>query len=110
MGILEQKAAAHGVTRIVTVTLKVGRLTAVEPAQLRACFELFAEDTVADGARLVIDTVAVRARCKCCGVEFDVPRYRFACPRCGAGDVDVLSGQELYIESFEAGDGAAGTS
>ncbi|WP_028535103.1 hydrogenase maturation nickel metallochaperone HypA [Paludibacterium yongneupense] len=102
MRILEQRAAAHDISRIVAVTLKVGRLAAVEPAQLRACFEMFAEDTIADGAELRIDTVAVRARCKVCATEFEVERFRFACPACASGDVDVLSGRELYIESFEA--------
>ncbi|HEX8964479.1 MAG TPA: hydrogenase maturation nickel metallochaperone HypA [Rhodocyclaceae bacterium] len=103
MRILEEKAAAHGVERILRVTLKVGRLRAVEPAQLVACFEMFAEGTVADGAELAIVEVPVRARCKACGTEFEVPRFRFECPGCAGGDVDVIAGQELYIESFDAG-------
>jgi hydrogenase nickel incorporation protein HypA/HybF len=103
MRILEKQAAQHGASRIVRVTVKVGRLRAVEPQQLAACFEMFAEGTVAEGAQLVVDEVAVRARCKGCGAEFEVPRYRFECPTCTGGDVDVIAGQELYIESFEAG-------
>lgn len=102
MRILEKQAAQHGATRIVRVTVKVGRLRAVEPQQLGACFEMFAEGTVAEGAELVVEQVAVRARCKACGVEFEVPRYRFECPGCGSGEVNVIAGQELYIESFEA--------
>lgn len=102
MRILQKQAAQHGAARIARVTVKVGRLRAVEPQQLVACFEMFAEGTVAEGAQLVVDEVAVRARCKACGVEFEVPRYRFECPGCGGGDVDVVAGQELYIESFEA--------
>lgn len=102
MRILEQKAARHGVSRISQVSLKVGRLCAVEPQQLMACFEMFAEDTVADGAKLVINTVDVRGRCRQCTTEFDVPRFRFECPACSGNDIDVIQGQELYIESFEA--------
>jgi hydrogenase nickel incorporation protein HypA/HybF len=103
MRILEEKAAAHAVERILRVTVKVGRLRAVEPAQLKACFEMFAEGTVADGAEMVIETVPVLARCKDCGKEFEVPKFRFDCPGCGGGEVDVIAGQELYMESFEAG-------
>lgn len=102
MRILEQKAARHGVSRISRVTLKVGRLCAVEPQQLVACFEMFAEDTVADGALLVIHAVDVRGRCRQCAAEFDVPRYRFECPACAGNDIEVIQGQELYIESFDA--------
>ncbi len=103
MRILQRQAAQHGVARITGVTVKVGRLRAVEPAQLVACFEMFAEGTVAEGAQLQVLSLAVRARCKACGTEFEVPRFRFQCPACGAGEVDVIQGQELYIDCFEAG-------
>ena len=102
MRILREQAARHGVTAIVRVNVKVGRLRAVEPQQLASCFEMFAEDTVADGAVLAIESMPVRARCKGCGTEFEVPDYRFECPACGGGEVEVIQGQELYIESFEA--------
>ena len=107
MRILEKQAVEHGVARILSVTVKVGCLRAVEPQQLVGCFEMFAEGTVAEGARLVVDGVPVWARCKACGTEFEVPRFRFECPGCGGGDVEVIQGQELYIESFEAGSGRA---
>jgi hydrogenase nickel incorporation protein HypA/HybF len=105
MRILERQAAQHGVSAIRRVNLRVGRLRAVEPRQLVSCFEMFAEGTLADGAELAVEEVPVRARCRACGNEFEVPRYRFECPACGGGDVEVTRGQELYIESFEASDG-----
>lgn len=101
MKILLQQAASHGVTAVKRVNLTVGRLKAVEPEQLRACFELFAEGSCAEGAELVIDHVAVRALCGGCGARFEVQRFRFHCPDCGGGDLSILSGQELRIESFE---------
>lgn len=101
--ILERQAAAHGAERILRVRVKVGRLRAVEPAQLSACFEMFAEGTVAEGATLAIEEIPVRGACRACGTEFEVPRYRFECPRCGGNDIEVVQGQELYIESFDAG-------
>jgi len=57
---------------------------------------------VAEGAQLQVLSLAVRARCKACTAEFEVPRFRFECPACGAGEVDVIQGQELYIDHFEA--------
>lgn len=103
MRILKQQAARHGAERILRVRVKAGRLRAVEPAQLVSCFEMFAEGTIAEGATLTIETVPVRARCKACGREYEVPRYRFECPGCGSSESDVIQGQELYIESFDAG-------
>jgi hydrogenase nickel incorporation protein HypA/HybF len=105
MRILTRQAAEHGIARILRVTVKVGRLRAVEPRQLKACFEMFAEGTLADGAELVVDEIDVRGRCQDCGTEFDVPRYRFECPACGGKKIDVIQGQELYIENFQGSDG-----
>ena len=103
--LIEANAARHNATRVVRVTLKVGRLRAVEPQQLASCFALFAEGTVAEGAELAIDMLGVRGRCRACATEFDVANYRFECPACAGSDIEVIQGQELYIESFEA-DGA----
>ena len=105
MRIIETHAARVGASRVLRVKLKVGRLRAVEPQQLASCFAMFAEGTVAEGAELVIDTLGVRGRCRACATEFAVANYHFACPACAGSDIEVIQGQELYIESFEA-DGA----
>ena len=107
--IIETQAARHGTTHVSKVRLKVGRLRAVEPQQLSSCFEMFAEGTVAEGAELLIDVLGVRGRCRTCTSEFDVQRYRFECPNCAGNDIEVIQGQELYIESFEADSGTATT-
>ena len=107
MRILDRQVKLHGIAVVKRVNLRVGRLRAVEPEQLRACFDMFAEGTPAEGAALEIEVVPIRARCRHCGSEFDVAGYRFECATCGGGDVDVVQGQELYVESIEAsGNGA----
>ena len=107
MRILEKQASQHGARHVKRVLVKVGRLRAVEPQQLCSCFEMFAEGTVADGAELVVEVIEVRGRCRRCSREFDVPRYSFKCPNCACADIEVIQGQELYIESFEADLGPA---
>lgn len=102
MRILKQTARANGVKRVVSVKLKIGRLRGLDSRQIRAGFEMFAEGTLAEGARLDIDEVEVEARCKACGTAFTVERYQFQCPACGSADADVTAGRELHIESFEA--------
>ena len=109
MRIIETQAAQHGTTHVSKVRLKVGRLRAVEPQQLCSCFEMFAEGTIADGAELLIDVIGVRGRCRSCTTEFDIPRFHFVCPACAGNDIEVIQGQELYIESFEADDSVAGS-
>lgn len=101
MKILARQAAEHGVSHIRRVNLKVGRLKAVEPQALVACFEMFAEGTVADGAELAIDHVPAHGCCADCGTGFAVTGFRFRCPACGGRDVLLTGGEELCLESFE---------
>ena len=101
MKILDQQAAEHGVSRIRRVNLKIGRLRAVEPQALVACFEVFAEGSAAEGAELAIEPVAARGHCEDCGQDFEVQGFRLRCPRCDGQRIAVTGGQELSIESFE---------
>lgn len=99
--ILVRQAGQHGIGRVTQVRIKVGRLRAVEPLQLKSGFAIFAEGSIAEGAELVIEEIGVRARCRACSAEFDIPRFNFECPACGGKDLEILSGQELFIESFD---------
>jgi hydrogenase nickel incorporation protein HypA/HybF len=101
LAVLRDHAAQHGVDRIRRVTVRVGQLKAVEPKALLACFAAFAENTVAAGAELVIEHVPVRAHCEDCGEDSEIIKYRFRCTRCQGRALSIISGDELYIESFE---------
>lgn len=83
------------------INLKVGRLAAVVPQSLRFCFEIAARDTAVAGAELVIEEVAVKARCNDCGHAWSIEGAAFACPSCESGSITMISGRELDIESIE---------
>jgi hydrogenase nickel incorporation protein HypA/HybF len=99
--ILTDRARPAGVARITVVRLTLGRLRGLDPRQIRGAFEIFTEDTLAEGARLEIDERPVRALCKACGTAYEVQGYRFECPACASADADVTEGRELFIESFD---------
>ena len=62
MRILTEHAKQNGVDRVVAVKLKIGRLRGIDSRQIRLAFEIFAEGTLAEGARLDIDDVGARER------------------------------------------------
>jgi hydrogenase nickel incorporation protein HypA/HybF len=87
--------------RVAQVDVKVGRLRQVVPDALRFAFELVAAGTPVEGAELVVDEVPVTIACRTCAAESRLSEFPFACPRCGGVDVDVLSGDELLVDSLE---------
>lgn len=102
LDIIVQESENHQVNRVLSVSVKVGEMSAVETESLRFCFELLTQGTLAEGARLEIERVPIACRCRECGCEFAVQDLLFTCPECKGNAVEMLSGKELSLESFEA--------
>ena len=102
LGILLEEAAKNKVDRIDQVTLVIGEMAAVMPHALRLAFEAAVTDTLVAGAKIVFDIRSVSARCLSCGSEFSIANYEFSCPKCKSANLEITSGDELYIASFQA--------
>ena len=88
--------------RILAVSLRIGHLRQVIPDSLAFYFEIVSRDTPAEGARLEQVVVPARLCCGGCEDEWDMegtPEFR--CPRCAAGEVAVIAGNELEVDSIE---------
>jgi len=83
-----------------SVKVRVGALTAVVPEAMRFCFELVAEGTVAEAARLDIEQRAGAAHCRGCDRDIVLPDLVLLCP-CGSADLRVTAGRELQVVSME---------
>jgi hydrogenase nickel incorporation protein HypA/HybF len=98
VGQVEEAAQAAGATAVTTVRLQVGELAGVVPDSLAFCFELACAGTVLEGAHLVTEPVAARARCAPCADEWAVGMPPdLCCPACGTAAAELLTGRELQI-------------
>jgi hydrogenase nickel incorporation protein HypA/HybF len=98
-------AEANGVSRIISIKLRVGALCDAKDEWLRRYFMLTSRGTKAEGAVLELSTDPAIARCGACGKEFELsinPPQRPACPSCGGAECAVVSGFDYFIESMEA--------
>ncbi|RMF58452.1 MAG: hydrogenase maturation nickel metallochaperone HypA [Calditrichaeota bacterium] len=87
-----------------TIVVRIGALSAVVPDALLFNYEVLTRDTPLERAKLVIEEVPVRARCRACRREFSVDGLVFACPECDSGQIDVIAGEELDIAYIEVED------
>jgi len=94
------QAAACNSECVHSVSVSVGDFSGVESELLRLAFEELREDTCAVGAELTINRVALTALCSTCGMEFPVQDFRFVCPHCEQGEVRIIRGDELTLESL----------
>ncbi len=94
-------AGRFGDSRVTVVRLEIGKLSGVLADAVRFCFDLVAEGTVVEGARLVIEEPPGRVLCRDCAAEYEVDWVVVLCPACGSAHAEVLSGKELRIRSVE---------
>jgi hydrogenase nickel incorporation protein HypA/HybF len=89
-----------GGARIRRIVLEIGKLSAVLPDAVRFCFELCAQDTLAEGAELEIIETPGLARCRACAAEVALEQPFGRCA-CGGTDLEWLSGEELRVRELE---------
>jgi hydrogenase nickel incorporation protein HypA/HybF len=95
-------ARRHAAGRQVTkVYLKVGHLRQVVPSALAFSFELVTQGTPVEGAELEMEEIPVTGKCRECGAESQLTEFPLQCRACGAFDLEILQGEELYVESLE---------
>lgn len=99
--IAEEEARKHQAVRIISMQLEVGLLVCVEEATLCGCFEIFAEGSMGEGARLEIRRIPLACHCLQCGYEFMLEKRHFACIVCGAPEITFIGGHECHISAIE---------
>jgi hydrogenase nickel incorporation protein HypA/HybF len=87
--------------RVTKVQMKVGHLRQVVPSALAFGFELLAEGTPVEGAKLEMEQVPAEGRCRGCGAESRLGSFPLQCQGCGGFDLEILKGEELLVESLE---------
>jgi|SRR5215210_374640 len=103
----EQAEKLDGV-RVQALRLRLGALSGVVREALEFSFDLAAEGTAIEGARLDIEEVPVTVFCPECREPRQLPGIQhFRCPVCGAPTPEVVQGRELELFALEvAGDAA----
>jgi hydrogenase nickel incorporation protein HypA/HybF len=104
MALVEQVASVarqHGAERVEAVVVQVGPLSGVEPPLLEHAYPLAAAGTVAEQARLVIEALPVRIRCRSCATESAAEPNNLVCPACGDWRTELLSGDEMLLAQVE---------
>jgi len=97
-------AEGQNVRRVVTIRLRIGRLSDLEDEWIQRYFDYLSAGTVAEGARLEIERTPVVMRCSACGASYEAETGRMGdlvCPACGERGGTLLSGREYHIKEME---------
>lgn len=100
---LQELAAAHNASRIISVTMEIGPHCGVVVDSFQFGFDILsADDVLVRGAKLIIQVPPVRYSCtNCSHVEVATGRKPDACPSCGELLLIPDGGNDLLLRQVE---------
>jgi hydrogenase nickel incorporation protein HypA/HybF len=101
VALIEDERRKQAFSRVRAIRLKVGTLGHAEPEALRFCFDAVTSGTIADGARLEIETVPGAGWCSRCHQTVPLEERFASCPLCGNVHVRMTAGDELRVAEME---------
>jgi hydrogenase nickel incorporation protein HypA/HybF len=99
--VVRKEMMRYPATHAERVGIRVGALSAVDPAALQFCFEVMTRDTEFAQLKLDIEVRPRRHRCAACATQFAVKDYDFECPHCGRFAAECIGGEELELAFLE---------
>jgi hydrogenase nickel incorporation protein HypA/HybF len=97
------ESAKYPDSTVESVSLKIGKLRQFVPEIMKFCYEVATKDTGLENSQLFLEEIPVRIYCRYCNMTITLEEYDFHCPDCNATNVEVISGNELILESIKLG-------
>ena len=96
---VEDLAAEHPGSHVVSIRVRIGEFSGVEPELLASAYHDLVSDTPLHGAVLDLEQVPLEAVCEQCGSQFRIERFNFQCDICGSIKLTIRGGEEMLLDS-----------
>jgi hydrogenase nickel incorporation protein HypA/HybF len=96
---VEKIAAEHPDSQIISVRVRVGEFSGVEPDLLSSAYDDLVQNTALQDAALNLERVPLEAHCEQCGCQFRIERFNFQCDECGSLKLTLCGGEEMLLDS-----------
>lgn len=97
----EVHAKENNAKRVTKVVLKIGVMSGIEPQLLETAFDTFKEETICDGAELVLNIQKILILCNTCHKKSTLEKFEYLCPSCKSSELNILDGEEMYLMQLE---------
>ncbi len=86
--------------RITDIYLVIGQLSSFVDDSIQFYWDMLSKDTIAVGAQLHFRRIPAEMLCKDCQQRHRLDSD-FACPNCGGVNLQVVAGDEFYVEAID---------
>lgn len=95
------EARAAQANQITKIRLSIGELSGVVGECVQFYFDFLKKDSIAENATIDFETVPAKLRCRDCQTSFQLNDSYWSCPCCHSTNVEIIEGQNCFIESIE---------
>jgi hydrogenase nickel incorporation protein HypA/HybF len=96
---VEDVAAKHPGSHVLSIRVRIGEFSGVEPQFLASAYHDLITDTPFRGASLDLEQVPLAAVCDVCSNHFRIERFNFQCDNCGSLRLTIRGGEEMLLDS-----------
>jgi hydrogenase nickel incorporation protein HypA/HybF len=100
LAIVEDAARRQGFSRVKELRLEIGALAGVEVGALTFCLDAVLKNSLAEGAKVELETLPGRGWCMVCADTVPIAALLDACPRCGGYQVQATAGTEMRVKDL----------
>ena len=93
-------ARSADANRITDLYLVIGDLSSIIDNSVQFYWEIITKDTVAEGSVLHFERIKTELNCLICNQKYYPNDNDFACPECGGLRIDIVSGDEFFLEAI----------
>ncbi|MBP8718393.1 MAG: hydrogenase maturation nickel metallochaperone HypA [Candidatus Atribacteria bacterium] len=87
--------------KIKTINIVIGQFTVINEDLLVDSFYQLSQSTSAENAIINITHSPLEGRCQDCQSKFEINKNEFQCPFCNSHDIQIVSGDELFVQDIE---------
>jgi hydrogenase nickel incorporation protein HypA/HybF len=99
--IVLEVATGENLHSVSKVNICFGELIQIVPDIFEFAFRESSRNSIASSARISIEIIPVKFRCRKCSNEFVLIANNYACKECGSSETDIINGKEMYVKSIE---------
>ena len=89
---------------IAQVVVEVGEASTIVPRYLKECWPAATDGTEMEHTALEIEILVATVECKKCGTIYEYLKNDRVCPKCGAWECVMVTGQEFNIKEISVYD------
>jgi hydrogenase nickel incorporation protein HypA/HybF len=88
-------------TRITDLHIVMGELTTMLDDSIQFYWDMIAEGTIAQGAKLHFRRVPAELQCMACFTKYTPQEKELLCPNCGSVGAKIIAGEEFSLEAID---------